>query len=585
MTHRRNKNTKEKKHQAGKAKTTKGISWRLGWQIFVGILAIAGLVVGFYELINYFRSDTKTFYTIVFPGLGLIAWVTILILLIKKKSRYTIPLLAITIIMGIAGGIGYYSYYQAQKDKVTVLVAQFDGPEQTYGLRNQIIEDLRQATKKYKDTPIIDGKDVVTPGQGSEYAQELGKKVKADLVIWGWYKPTDNPNITIHFENLSPTQISILNASETYQPEATISDLESFKIQHKLGSEVTTLVSFIKGLIYAQAGDYKEAIDLIEPIRNEKNVSTYIDPYILDVTIGNSYLALRNYDKSFEYFDRVLEQKPNFALAYNSKGTAYWALKNYDLAIQFLTKSIDLEPNSFAPYNNRALAYIFLNQPNLAIKDLNKSIELNPNIYLMYHNLGVAHYFNGNNDQALVNLDKALQLNPNFALSYATRGSIYSSMKEWNKALKDLNKAIKLDPQLAVAFTSRGAVYIQTQKKDLAIPDLNKAIELDPTLALAYVNRATYYELISEFARATDDLNKAIELDPKLGASYFVRGNIYFMQRNYDLAMQDFNKSIELTPKFALAYFGRSQLFQAMGNKTEAEADLKRFRELNGLQP
>ncbi len=102
--------------------------------------------------------------------------------------------LIITFATLIAGW--FYRQYQQQtgsqenQNKVIVAIAQFDGPEETYGLRNQILEELNTSLQGDQDIKIISINETVTIAQGSDYARKLGKQYQADLVFWGWYRPT-----------------------------------------------------------------------------------------------------------------------------------------------------------------------------------------------------------------------------------------------------------------------------------------------------------------------------------------------------------------------------------------------------------
>ncbi len=114
----------------------------------------------------------------------------------------------------------------------------------------------------------------------------LAIRVGADLVIWAWYKPTDTSNITIHIENLSTTEIKTLQKSETYQPQATLADLKSFEIQRKLGTETSSKISFLTGLLRYKAGDYRLALERFEQVAQVDDISTYIDPSTLYFYLG-----------------------------------------------------------------------------------------------------------------------------------------------------------------------------------------------------------------------------------------------------------------------------------------------------------
>lgn len=389
------------------AKQRRGVNWDLVWKVLASVFTFSGSMVAIYELVNYFRSDAGTFYSIIFPGLGIIIWIVILFQLFRKKNPYAILLLSFTILGGVVGGIGLRSYNQTQEDKVIVLVAQFDGPEETYGLRRQVMEDLIDATKDYDDTVIIEGNELVT---SSEYARELGIKAKADLVIWAWYRPTENPNITIHFENLSTAQILALKSSEVYEPQATLAELESFDVQQKIGNETKTLIEFIAGIVSYQAGDYQKALSRFEPILLEKDISTYIDPGTLHYKIAESYMELGNYKEAVETYNRLLILNPNDSGAYNNRGVAYGFLQDYNLAIQDFNKAIELEPTFVSAYNNRGSTYGILQDYDRAIQDYDNAIQLDPSFAIAYKNRGVTYLRIGKKAEAGADFVKHTEL-------------------------------------------------------------------------------------------------------------------------------------------------------------------------------
>jgi hypothetical protein len=283
---------------------------------------LAGSILAVYGLVRTFKDDVQGFSWLI--PVGIVIWLIIIWRLFQVRKITAYSLFIISVLTGVVGWIGWQSQVQATENKVVVLVAQFDGPEETYGLHDQIMEELLQATKGYNDTTIIDGKDVVTAGQGSEYARELGEKEKADIVIWAWYRPTDDPNITIHFENLSTTQIEVLQESETYQPQSTLADLESFEIQRKIGSETSTLISFLTGLLRYKAGDYQIALERFEQILVEADISTYIKIETLYSYMGFSHFVLREFEQSIQDYDKAIELNSDLFDAFNGRGITYY---------------------------------------------------------------------------------------------------------------------------------------------------------------------------------------------------------------------------------------------------------------------
>jgi tetratricopeptide (TPR) repeat protein len=527
-----------------------GIAWKIVISILGSIATLVGLVVGGLDFINYLREGYQDFLWLGLIVVGL-TWLIILWLLFKQRNIYGILWLAVTVIAAVVSWRGMQSYNQTQEDKVIVLVAQFDGPEDIYGLHDQIIEDLRQATKEYDDTVIIDGKEVVTAGQGSEYARETGEKVKADLVIWAWYRPTEDPNITMHFENLSPGEITVISESEIYQPPSTLSELRSFEIQRQLGTETSTLVSFLTGLLRLKVGDYQIALERFGQVLDAEDISTYINPKTLHLYVGLSHQVLGELEQSVSHYDKVIELDPNLIEAYGNRGNAYNDMKQFSRAIEDYDIVSALDPEDYRAFYNRGLAYFHLGQYERAIQDYDHAIEIKPNYVWAYNNRGAAHLVLKQYELAIQDHNMAIMLDPRYPVAYFNRGLAYEALGQYRLAIKDFDKTIQLAPDYVNAYLRRGITYMDLDQYDDAIKDFTQTIALRPDSLDAYVNRGVSYGIVGQYERAISDLNQAIKIDP-----------------------QDPD-----------AYKNRALAYQKIGKIAEAEADFKKYEELTGQKP
>ena len=467
------KNRQARRAEHAKQKSSNSISLGFVKEALTLIGGLAGSILAVYGLVKTFKDDVEGFSWLILVGIAI--WLLFLWRLLQVRKTTAYSLFIISVLAGVIGWVGWQSQVKAVEKKVVVLVTQFDGPEETYGLRRQMMEDLQEATKDYNDTVVIESDELV---DSSENARNLGEKKKADLVIWAWYRPTENPNITIHIENLSPTQLDTLQASETYQPTATLSQLESFEIQRQIGSETSTLVTFLSGLLKFKSDDYQTAIERFNQILEENDISTFISRYDLFDNLGYSYFSLGKYDQAIQSFDRAIEINPQIENSYLNRGMAFGFLSKYDQAIQ----------------------------------DFNKAIEINPKSFKAYDNRGNSYTNTGWWDRALEDYEKAIEVNPQFFSPYSNRGIVYAYKKQYELAIQDYNKAIDLNPQVAVIFMNRGNAYAGLKKYDRAIQDYDKAIELDPNLAYAYNNRRLAYQALGKIAAAEADLKKYEEL-------------------------------------------------------------------------
>jgi len=520
---------------------------------------------------------------------------------------------------------GYHVYVKnakiqlsSKKDKVVVLVAEFDGPEEMYGLRDQIMEELHSVVQG-GDIVIIDGKEVITSGQGSAYARELGAENNADLVIWAWYKSTENPNITIHFENLATAHIQVVKSSEMYQPQATLEELESFNVQQKIGSETKTLISFIAGMLDYQLNDYQKALGHLESILQEEDISTYIDPVTLYNYVGLLNLHLGRYQNSIDNYTYLLTLNPDYLWAYNNRGVDYYRLEDYEKSLQDHNKALELNPNYALGYSNRAGVYFKQKEFSLALQDYDKALDIDPTYARAFAGRGDVYQNLEDYERAIKEYEKGILMDPNFSWAYSGLGRAYYSLKEYKDAIKAYDKAINLEVQNSSVFYNRGIAYQSLKKQPNAIRDFNKAIELDPFNVMAYIERGNSNLELYKYDKALEDFNKAIELDPVAFEAYSGRGRIYYFQQDYSRALQDYNKSIELgndsawifnnrgaayaeiseyekaiqdynqsiaiDPNLSVAFRNRWEAYKEVGKIAESEADLNKFKDLTGYKP
>lgn len=59
-----------------------------------------------------------------------------------------------------------------------------------------------------------------------------------------------------------------------------------------------------------------------------------------------------NYDKAVEYFEKAVNEDPEFAFAWDNLGVNYRRLNNYDKAIESYKKSLEIDPYGLMPLQN-----------------------------------------------------------------------------------------------------------------------------------------------------------------------------------------------------------------------------------------
>lgn len=599
-----------------KAKESKKTPLTLTQEI-LGILGgIASSVMAIYGFIKTFKDDVDGFSWLIV--LGSVIWLILLWQMFQKRRVYVYVLFAFTIVAGVAGWVGWQGQNQAKENKVIVLVAEFDGSaEEKYHLRDELLRQLKATTKEYSDTEIIALDDVITEGQGSEYARQIGKDNHADIVIWAWYTETTTSNLNIYIENLSPNLFVDLKKTELLQPQATLADFESLTIQQKVGSEMSSIISFLNGYLRYLNGDYETAIERFTFALEKSSNDSLIQKSNIFLLLGNCYFSSSEINKSIDYFSQAIDEDEKMFLAYANRGMAYLTLEQQDNALKDFNKAILINPDFSIAYGNRGILYTKAGEYDKALADIDQAIELYPDLAEWYSDRGMIYSLLGESQKALDDFNTAVQKNPNSALVYTNRGGLYQTLRQYQQAIDDYNKAIEIQPDFILAYSNRGVAYKNIGEYDKAIEDQSKAIELNPNDSLSYTDRGYTYTDMGEFVKAIEDFNQAIHLNPNLdnafngrGYSYLLglkqfenaisdftqciqinpnrdqaylgRGLAYYALGKYEDSIKDFNSFIQLTPQYPDVYRIRGNAYQKIGKTTEAEADFAKYKELTG---
>jgi tetratricopeptide (TPR) repeat protein len=125
--------------------------------------------------------------------------------------------------------------------------------------------------------------------------------------------------------------------------------------------------------------------------------------------------------KAVAYLEKAIQEKPDFAEAYNNRGNAYREMKQYALAMQDYNKAISLKPNLEKTFNNRGNIYFDQRNFQMAIEDYNKALSLNASYNLAYLNRGLAYHELNKDDLAFLDFKKACELGDCDGINWAKK--------------------------------------------------------------------------------------------------------------------------------------------------------------------
>ncbi len=245
------------------------------------------------------------------------------------------------------------------------------------------------------------------------------------------------------------------------------------------------------------------------------------------------------------------------ALYYFSQGEKYRLSEEYGLAIPMYQKAIELKQDYELAYNNLGSAYYGKRMYDEAISAFKKALEINPDSKLTHNNLGCAYFYKKMYDSAIEEFKKELQNNPDYIDAINGIGYAYQQKGMYEEAINWYKQALILDPESTVArdkleFTQKLLGEKGTRENyrtwnNLAIDMLNQNKWEE---AIEYLNKAYEYASKEEKETIKGRLEEAksnlAEKNRQEDYWQWVNSGIERINRNnLDEAIEHFNKARE----------------------------------------
>jgi len=169
------------------------------------------------------------------------------------------------------------------------------------------------------------------------------------------------------------------------------------------------------------------------------------------------------------------------------------------------------------------------------------------------------------------------------AEDYLNRAEQEMRGRNYQSAISYCVEAIRLKPDWGQAYSDRGMANFDLGQYDNAVGDYTAAIRLDPSMAsVNYLWRAYAWFNLDQYGKAVSDFTAVIRREPKWISAYSQRGLAYFYLGQYGKAISAYSEAIRLWPDDADLYEGRAVAFDKLGNRSRAEQDRKKAKELRG---
>ena len=96
------------------------------------------------------------------------------------------------------------------------------------------------------------------------------------------------------------------------------------------------------------------------------------------LTRNKLYYYKQDFEEAIKFYDRILNENPNYVDALTNKGVALGALGNHKDSIALCNKAIEINPKNVNALTNKGVSLGYIRKYNEAIEWLNKALNLDP---------------------------------------------------------------------------------------------------------------------------------------------------------------------------------------------------------------
>jgi tetratricopeptide (TPR) repeat protein len=270
--------------------------------------------------------------------------------------------------------------------------------------------------------------------------------------------------------------------------------------------------------------------------------------------LGYAFQKTDKTDSAVICYNRCLELKPDYSLAYKQLGYVSYDRENYEEAL-----------SNFSKYESNAKAavtdYLYWYRKgfsNNALKNyseaktaLNKSLEFKTDYINTWLELGFAATRLKLNDDAIGYFQKAMAIDPKNHVCYNGIAEVYrDNKKDYAEAMSWYHKTLDVKTNERKACYGIGYCLNSTGKYAEAIPYLKTAVAEEPTYTAAFVELGYSHYRIDKNTEAIEYLNKALSLNPKNENARYYAVLVYVKQKNKTQAQKMVDELKNMSSKY-----------------------------------
>lgn len=480
-------------------------------------------------------------------------------------------------------------------------------------------------------------------------AHAFGRRIGAEIIIWGELFSTPQGNTTIRFEVLEtldqavnpdyPVVMPVTMASADLFASVGEQDLaaDPVAVKQLVSQQSVIISSFTQGLAAYLDQNYPLAVMHLERAgaasdENERPDLRQEGTALLKYYLGKAHHKLGRIAEGQQWLleaQKANEDEPaiplSLALGHGALGQPEARDAQLHKALQLLNDWLATHPRDPAALYDRGLVQQIRRQQAGATLDYQAALEADPDFFIAYLQLSQVLFEQGDLNAALDTLDEALALaseeGTNASWAYLIEGSIHEQAGQPAEAREAYQQAINADPQVEQMYHFYARFLENQGEMDAALANYEKMVQVSHNKGwahgelgdfyrrrglmeealLAYRQAATAAEddpalytklagahaALGEVEAAEEAFAEAIRQNEEIG-NYFVYasyGNFLFQQGSLAEAATMYERSLEARPIDFPVLFNLGRTYEALGEPERAVDAYERIIELADYFP
>jgi len=262
------------------------------------------------------------------------------------------------------------------------------------------------------------------------------------------------------------------------------------------------------GLALFKNGDYKEAIEIFDPLlKKEPPSSPEVDR--LSILLGMSHFGLGQYAQAVPYLQKAASHDPQNLPLRLTLAHSCLLSNQYQCVLDTYHEILALNAESAEADMLVGEALDEMKDSTGAIREFRAAVQVNPKEPNVHFGLGYLLWTLKQYDEAAKEFQAELDNDPDHIQALLYLADCEIQMQQMQAAEPILTKALKLNPASSMGHLDLGIVYVETDRKGDAMRELRIATKLAPQDVAAHFRLAQLYRSMGKAAEAKAEFDKA----------------------------------------------------------------------------